>query len=108
MLTNNPGKSGPRTEALRRALLHVQDEAAVADLRFLEDWQNQRYPGVAACLRASQIRRANPELAAQIRAELAPRAPLASRASPMARCARGRAREGGQQGLSGCTSRSCG
>jgi hypothetical protein len=70
MLTNNPGESGPRTEALRRALLHVQDQAAVADLRFLEDWQSQRYPGIAACLRASQIRRANPELAAQMQAEL--------------------------------------
>ena len=70
MLTNSPGESRPRTEALRRALLHVDDEAVVADLRFLEDWQSQRYSGVAACLRASQIRRANPELAAQIQAEL--------------------------------------
>ena len=70
MLTNSPGESSPRTEALRQALLHVQDEAVVADLRFLEDWQSQRYPGVAACLRAGQIRRANPELAAQIQAEL--------------------------------------
>jgi hypothetical protein len=70
MLTGNPGESSPRTEALRQALQHVEDKAAVADLRFLEDWQSQRYPGVAACLRASQIRRANPELAAQIQAEL--------------------------------------
>ena len=70
MLTSRPGESGPRTEALRQALQHVEDQAAVADLRFLEDWQSQRYPGIAACLRASQIRRANPELAAQIRAEL--------------------------------------
>ena len=70
MLTNSPGESGPRTKALRQALLRVQDEAAVADLRFLEDWQSQRYSGVAACLRASQIRRANPELAAEIQAEL--------------------------------------
>ena len=32
MLTNSPGESSPRTEALRQALLHVQDEAVVADL----------------------------------------------------------------------------
>jgi hypothetical protein len=63
-------QGAPRTEALRRALLSVRDEAAAADLLFLEDWQNQRYPGIAACLRASQIRRANPKLAAEIRAEL--------------------------------------
>ncbi len=61
---------GPRTEALRRALKRVHDEAAAADLLFLEDWERQRFTGVAACLRASQIRRANPVLAAQIHAEL--------------------------------------
>ncbi|MEJ0018227.1 MAG: hypothetical protein WDN25_17025 [Acetobacteraceae bacterium] len=67
---DNVEQSGPRTEALRRALRQVQDEAAAADLLFLEDWQKQRYPGIAACLRASQIRRANPVLAAEIHAEL--------------------------------------
>ena len=63
-------QSGPRTEALRRALQQVHDEAVAADLLFLEDWQTQRHLGVAACLRASQIRRANPALAAEIHAEL--------------------------------------
>jgi hypothetical protein len=62
--------SGPRTEALRRALQKVHDEAAAADLLFLEYWQIQRIPDVAASLRASQIRRANPTLAAEIHAEL--------------------------------------
>ncbi len=66
-------QGGPRTEALRRALQQVRDEAAAADLLFLEAWQTQRHPGIAACLRASQIRRANPELAAQILAELSRR-----------------------------------
>jgi hypothetical protein len=61
---------GPRTEALRRALLQVRDEGAAADLLFLEYWQTQRSSDVAACLRASQIRRANPALAAEIHAEL--------------------------------------
>ncbi len=62
--------NGPRTEALRRALQQVHDASAAADLMFLEDWQTQRHPGVAACLRASQIRRANPALAAAIHEEL--------------------------------------
>jgi hypothetical protein len=70
MLTNHTGESCPRTEAVRRALQQVSDEAAAADLLFLEDWQTQRRPGIAACLRASQIRRANPVLAAEIHEEL--------------------------------------
>jgi hypothetical protein len=63
-------QNGPRTEALRRALRQVHDEAAAADLLFLEFWQAQRQPDIAASLRASQIRRANPALAAEIHAEL--------------------------------------
>jgi len=66
MRTNGIGEHGPRTEALRRALKQVRDEAAAADLMFLEDWQTQRHPGIAACLRAGQIRRANPTLAKEI------------------------------------------
>jgi len=61
---------GPRTEALRRALQLVDNEAAAADLLFLEYWQAQRCSDIAASLRASQIRRANPTLAAEIHAEL--------------------------------------
>ena len=70
MQGNGIEQSGPRTEALRRALRHVRDAAAAADLLFLEDWQTQRRPGIAASLRASQIRRANPRLAEEIHAEL--------------------------------------
>ena len=70
MQPNVDGQNGPRTEALRRALQQVHDEAAAADLLFLEDWQTQRCPGIAASLRASQIRRANPRLAEEIHAEL--------------------------------------
>jgi hypothetical protein len=70
MQGNGAEHNGPRTEALRRALQQIRDEAATADLLFLEDWQTQRRPGIAACLRASQIRRANPTLAAAIYAEL--------------------------------------
>ena len=46
------------------------NEAAAADLLFLEYWQAQRCSDIAASLRASQIRRANPTLAAEIHAEL--------------------------------------
>ena len=63
-------QSGPRTEALRRALRQIHDEGAAADLLFLEHWQTQSKPDIAASLRASQIRRANPVLAAEIHAEL--------------------------------------
>jgi hypothetical protein len=64
---------GPHTQALRRALRDVRDEAEAADLLFLEFWQRQPTLDVAATLRASQIRRANPQLAADIHAELTAR-----------------------------------
>jgi hypothetical protein len=51
----------------------VRDAGAAADLLLLECWQTQRSSDVAACLRASQIRRANPVLAAEIHAELTKR-----------------------------------
>ena len=70
MRGNGGEQNGPRTEALRRALRQVRDEAAAEDLIFLELWQTQRRTGIAASLRASQIRRANPALAEEIHAEL--------------------------------------
>jgi hypothetical protein len=70
MQGNGQEQGGPRTQALRRALQQINDEAAAADLLFLEYWQSQRVPDIAASLRASQIRRANPALAAEIHAEL--------------------------------------
>ena len=59
-----------QTEALRRALGSAKDIATADDLIFLETWEASSVPGIAATLRASQIRRANPLLAAEIRAEL--------------------------------------
>jgi hypothetical protein len=59
------------TLALRRALETVRDGRSVADLLFLEKWEMQPLPGAAAALRINQLRRANPALAAEIRAELA-------------------------------------
>lgn len=60
----------PRTEALRRVLRQAGDARVAADLLFLEAWEALAPTDVAATLRAAQIRRANPELAAAIRAEL--------------------------------------
>jgi hypothetical protein len=58
------------TEALRNALATTRDSRTAEDLIFLECWERNPTPGTADALRAAQIRRANPELAAAIRAEL--------------------------------------
>lgn len=60
----------PRTAALRQALPAIRDHASAADLLFLERWEFSPQPGAAAALRVTQLRRANPELAAAIRAEV--------------------------------------
>ena len=60
----------PCTMALRRALPTHRDPALAADLLFLERWEIAPLHGAAAALRVTQLRRANPELAAAIRAEL--------------------------------------
>ena len=48
-----------------------------AELLFLEAWEAAPTPGLGTALRVGQIRRANPALAAAIRAELATRSRLA-------------------------------
>jgi len=60
----------PCTETLRRALESIDDDDHAADLLFLEQWEMHPLPGAAMALRVSQIRRANPDLAAAIRAEV--------------------------------------
>jgi hypothetical protein len=65
------GPIGPLTSAVRSAVAGVRDQATLADLLFLERWEIAPIPGVAAAMRVSQIRRANPDLAAAVRAELA-------------------------------------
>jgi hypothetical protein len=67
----------PHTETVRRVLRTARDAATVADLLFLEAWEMHRPPDLGTTLRAGQIRRANPALAAEIQAELtaAPRRP---------------------------------
>ncbi|HEY0419157.1 MAG TPA: hypothetical protein VGC80_06525 [Acetobacteraceae bacterium] len=61
----------PATEVLRRVCAAGADPAALRDLLFLERWEMLPLGGAAAALRISQIRRANPDLAAAIRAEVA-------------------------------------
>ena len=61
----------PHTIALRRAMPQVRDNNSAEDLLFLERWEMAPLPGAAAALRVQQLRRANPELAAAIRAEVA-------------------------------------
>jgi hypothetical protein len=63
-------QTGACTEALRRVLPQIRDQASAADLLFLERWEMYPLPGAAAALRVVQLRRANPELAAEIRAEV--------------------------------------
>jgi len=60
----------PFTQAVRRALLGASDSRIAADLLFLEAWEIRPSPHLGITLRASQIRRANPSLAAEIDAEL--------------------------------------
>ncbi len=61
----------PCTHVVRHHLAQQSSGAMIADLLFLERWEMSPVPGTGATLRVAQIRRANPELAAAIRAELA-------------------------------------
>lgn len=67
-----------RTAAVQRALAAAVDHTSEADFLFLERWEQMPIPGVAAALRINQIRRANPDLAAELRAELRHGRPLTS------------------------------
>ena len=60
----------PLTAALERKMRGASDERIIEDLLYLEHWELYPLPGPAAALRVSQLRRANPELAADIRHEL--------------------------------------
>jgi hypothetical protein len=60
----------PVTRAVSIALRDASDPMSRSDLLFLEAWEMHRPANLAATLRASQIRRANPDLAAAIEREL--------------------------------------
>lgn len=66
-----PDFTQAQTQAVRRALARSHDHTLLADLLFLERWEMAPIPGPAAALRVAQIRRANPDLAEQVRAEVA-------------------------------------
>jgi hypothetical protein len=72
----------PRTAALQRVLVSGHGHKLAADLLYLEQWELCPLPGPAAALRVSQIRRANPELAAAIRREIICSQESAARNSP--------------------------
>lgn len=61
----------PLTQAVRQAVLSMPE--SLGDLLFLEAWERHRPRDLGATLRAAQIRRANPDLAAAIGRELNPR-----------------------------------
>jgi hypothetical protein len=62
----------PLSSTVQNLLNNEPDRRLARDLLFLERWEISPQPGTATALRVSQIRRANPELAAAIRRELAP------------------------------------
>jgi len=77
-MTKQPAIPAVPTFAVLRALAAAQDDTVRADLMFLERWERFPLPGAAAALRINQIRRANPSLVAEIRAELHLGRPLTS------------------------------
>lgn len=60
----------PFTHAVQQALQNVNNSQVEADLLFFEAWEIHPSSHLGAALRANQIRRANPGLAAAIEAEL--------------------------------------
>jgi hypothetical protein len=71
-----PAAGLPKTFAVRRVLQSLQNRECCADRLFLENWEVAPRPEVGIALRVHQIRRANPALAAEIRAELKRGRPL--------------------------------
>jgi hypothetical protein len=70
MLTTQSMRKPPYTLAVRQALQNVNNSRFEEDLLFLEAWEMHPSPDLGVTLKASQIRRANPSLAAAIDAEL--------------------------------------
>jgi hypothetical protein len=70
MLSIHAVQKPPYTRAVRQALQNVNNSRIEEDLLFLEAWEMHPSANLGVTLRASQIRRANPALAAAIDAEL--------------------------------------
>ncbi len=60
----------PQTQVVRHLVAQGLPDSAAADLMFLEGWERDPAPDLAAVRRAGQIRRAQPGVAAAIRLEL--------------------------------------
>jgi hypothetical protein len=61
-----------RPDVLLQALEHYHDDSATSDLLFLMAWEVRPTSDLGVVLRIAQIRRANPVLAAELRAREAP------------------------------------
>ena len=61
----------PRTSVVRDLMARQNDPALLADLLFLERWEAAPAHGTGSVLRVAQIRRALPDVAAAVRAEIA-------------------------------------
>jgi hypothetical protein len=70
MITTQPMRKQPFTRAVRQALQGTNNSQIEDDLLFLEAWEMHPSSHLGVTLKASQIRRANPGLAAAIDAEL--------------------------------------
>ena len=70
MLTIHSARKPPFTLAVRLALQNINNARIEEDLLFLEAWEMHPSSNLGVTLKASQIRRANPDLAAAIGAEL--------------------------------------
>jgi hypothetical protein len=70
MVTTQTVRQPPFTAAVREALQNITNSQVENDLLFLEAWEMQPSANLGVTLKASQIRRANPGLAAAIDAEL--------------------------------------
>lgn len=70
MLPTHPVHKPPFTMAVRQALQGINNSLIEADLLFLEAWEMRPSSHLGVALRVGQIRRANPDLAAAIDAEI--------------------------------------
>ena len=70
MFTTETMQKQPFTHAVRQALQGINNSKIEDDLLFLEAWEMHPSSHLGVTLKAGQIRRANPGLAAAIDAEL--------------------------------------
>jgi hypothetical protein len=62
--------ASPKTAVVRELMAAKHDPALLADLLFLERWEAAPAQNTGSVLRLAQIRRALPDVAAAVRAEM--------------------------------------